>query len=89
MEFRWNDWNLEHAQKHGVEAEESEEVIERAKPPWPDPREENKWVVWGQTAVGRYVQVAYVIDADGTMYIIHARPLNEKEKSGFRRRARR
>ena len=36
MEFRWNDWNLDHATRHGVSTEESEWVAENARRPWPE-----------------------------------------------------
>ena len=29
MEFRWNDWSLEHVGRHGVTQEEAEEVVGR------------------------------------------------------------
>lgn len=32
MDFRWNDWNLEHVAVHGVEIEEAEHVVEHARP---------------------------------------------------------
>jgi hypothetical protein len=33
-------------------------------------------------------QVVYVIDPDGTVYVIHARPLTDREKRRYRRRKR-
>ncbi len=32
------------------------------------------------------VRVAFVIDADGTLFVIHAQPLTEKDKRIYRRR---
>jgi hypothetical protein len=29
---------------------------------------------------GRFIQVIYIVDPDGTLYIIHARPLTPNEK---------
>ncbi len=86
MEFRWNDWNLEHATTHGVTPEEAEDVVLTARPPFPESGGDGKFRVWGQTATGRHLQIVYVEDPEGTVYIIHARPLTEEENRRFRRR---
>ena len=44
--------------------------------------------MWGPTEAGRLLQVVFVIDPDDTFFLIHARPLTEKEKKRFRRRMR-
>ena len=87
MAFRWNNWNLYHATKHGVEPEEAEGVVRRARPPFPEYCGDERWVVWGQGEGGRFLQVVFLLDEDGTVYIIHARQLTEQEKRRFRRRA--
>jgi uncharacterized DUF497 family protein len=38
---------------------------------------------------GRFLQVIYVLDADDTVFIIHARSLTDREKKRYRRRKRR
>jgi uncharacterized DUF497 family protein len=88
MPFRWNDWNLEHATKHDVSPIEAEHVVRNAGPPYPRSEGDGKWGVWGRGFSGRFVQVIYLIDADGTLYIIHARPLIDREKRRYRRRRR-
>ena len=35
MEFRWNDWNIEHLAKHGVDLDEAELVVSQARSPYP------------------------------------------------------
>jgi hypothetical protein len=45
MEFRWNDWNIEHLAGHGVSADEAEMVIRGARSPFPRKIEEDKWLV--------------------------------------------
>jgi uncharacterized DUF497 family protein len=85
MDFRWNEWNLEHVAKHGVDPEETESVIRRARRPFPRKIEEDKWLVWGRGDGGRYLQVIFVSDDDKTVYVIHARPLTDQEKRRFRR----
>lgn len=88
MEFRWNDWNWNHVQEHGVTPDEAEGVVQRAKPPYPERRGDDKWLVHGSGHGGRFLQVIYIEDADGCIFIIHARPLNEKEKQRYKRRIR-
>jgi uncharacterized DUF497 family protein len=88
MEFRWNEWNIEHVQEHGVSPEEAEDVVRDAQPPYPEARGDDKWRVCGPGRGGRMVQVVFVTDEDGTTYIIHARPLTDREKHRYRRRQR-
>jgi uncharacterized protein len=87
MEFRWNEWNVEHIATHGVDPEEAEGVIRQAKQPFPIRYEQEKFLVWGRGRGGRFLQVVYLVDEDGTIYVIHSRPLTEREKHRFRRRA--
>ena len=86
MKFRWNDWNRDHIADHGVEPHEVEFVIRNACAPFPEERGDDKWRVWGQNAEGRFLQAVFVVDPDETIYVIHARPLTDKEKKRFRRK---
>ena len=88
LQFRWNDWNLEHATQHGVRPEEAEAVVETAQPPFPQQLGDDKLLVIGRGIVGRFVQVIYLLDEDGAVYIIHAMPLNDRQKKRLRRRLR-
>ena len=88
MDFRWNEWNRDHATKHGVAVEEAEAVVRTASPPYPESLGEGKWIVIGRGIGGRWAQVIYVIDEEGTFYIIHARALTDREKRRYRRRTR-
>ena len=47
--------------------------------------EDDKRLVWGRGRGGRLLQVIFVLDDDGTVFIIHARPLTQKEKQRYRR----
>jgi uncharacterized DUF497 family protein len=89
MGFRWNDWNVEHAARHGVSPEEAEMVVRGARSPFPRKMEEDKWLVWGRGHGGRYLQVVFVLDEDETVFVIHARPLTDPEKRRLRRRKKR
>ena len=82
MEFRWIEWNEDHVQQHGVSPEEAETVVERARTPFPRMIEDDKRLVWGG---GRLLQVIFLLDEDDTVFIIHARPLTQKEKQRDRR----
>ena len=88
MEFRWNEWNMEHATRHGVSVEEIEWLIETAEPPFPEYRGDGKWLVQGRGKSGRYVQAIYLVDDDGPIFVIHARTLDNQEIRRYRRRLR-
>ena len=88
MEFRWNLWNQEHVEKHGIRPEEAEDVVHGAKSPFPLIHGAEKYLVWGATEDGRLLQVVFVIDDDGAIFVIHARPLKDAEKRRYRRRRR-
>jgi uncharacterized DUF497 family protein len=89
MDFRWNEWNVEHIARHGVLPEEAEMAVRAARSPFPRKIEEDKWLVWGRGQGGRFLQVIFVLNEDRTAYVIHARPLDDREKRRFRRRQKR
>jgi uncharacterized DUF497 family protein len=62
--FSWNAANIVHIAKHGIAPEEAEEVILRAKPPWPEVRKDGRRRVWGRTNSGRLLQVIFIFPAD-------------------------
>jgi uncharacterized DUF497 family protein len=86
MDFRWNDWNLEHVGAHGVTPEEAEFIVAHAARPYPERIEEKKYLVLGLGWGGRFIQAVYLLDDEGTACIIHARPLTEAERRRLRRR---
>jgi uncharacterized DUF497 family protein len=86
MDFRWNEWNIEHIGLHGVTPDEAELVVRNAKRPYPRYRDDGKWLAWGRGRGGRLLQVVFVIDEHDSIFIIHARPLTEKEKKRYRKR---
>lgn len=88
MDFRWNDWNEEYIGMHDVSPEEAEQVVLRARSPFPLVEGDDKYLVWGATQSGRLLQVVFVIDPDDRLFVIHARELTEREKKRFRRRTR-
>lgn len=86
--FRWIDWNIDHLAKHGVDSDEAEMVVENALPPYPSRSGDGKWLVRGPGRGGRLMQVLFIREDDDTLFVIHARPLNEREKKQLRRRRR-
>ncbi len=89
MDFRWNEWNVEHIAKHGVWPEDAEAVVRSAARPYPRKIGDDKWLVTGQGQGGRFLRVIFVLDDDGAIYVIHARPLTDQEKRRLRRGRRR
>jgi uncharacterized DUF497 family protein len=85
MQFRWVRWNRDHVAEHGVDPEEAEMVLRRAEPPYPRKIQEDKWLVVGRGHGGRFLQVIYVVDADKTVFVIHVRPISERERRRLRR----
>ena len=83
MEFRWNEWNLDHATRHGVTPAEAESLVRRGPARHVG---DNEYRVQGRSAGGRLIQAVYVIDPECTIYVIHARPMTANEKRRRRRR---
>jgi uncharacterized DUF497 family protein len=86
IEFRWIPWNVDHIAEHAVEPEEAEMVVRGATPPFPQQIGEDKLLVIGRGRGGRFLQVIYILDPDAAVFVIHARPLTDREKKRYRRR---
>jgi hypothetical protein len=88
VRYRWNDWNQAHIADHRMLPADAEWVVNRAKAPYPQIIGLGKRLVIGQMRHGVYAQVIYVLDEDGTAYVLHCRPLTDSEKRRYRRRTR-
>jgi hypothetical protein len=90
MEFVWNDINLEHIATHGISSMDAEFLVENARSPYPEMIGLDKRLVVGKLSSGQYAQAIYVPSRSrpGAVYVMHARPLTDKEKRRFRRRIR-
>ena len=86
MQFRWIDWNLDHIAEHGVDREEAEMVVRNARRPFPRKIGDEKWIVIGRGRGGRFLQVIYLADPDKTIFVIHARPIDDREKRRLQRK---
>jgi len=62
--FMWNEANVEHIGGHGVTPEEAEYIVANASSPFPRRHEDEKWLVWGETADGRPLQVIFIFQPD-------------------------
>lgn len=71
-EFRWNAWNIDHIDGHGVTPEEAELVVRNAKRPYPRPHKKGTFLVIGRGFSNRKIQVIFALDPDKTAYVIHA-----------------
>jgi uncharacterized DUF497 family protein len=81
-DFRWRDWNRAKMAKHGVTPAEAERVVRNAKRPYPMRRHDDRWLVAGRCQGDRFIEVVYLIDPDGTLYIIHVMPLTTRRRRG-------
>ena len=63
MDFVWNTENIDHIARHGIQPDEAEYIVESAKPPYPQMIGQDKRLVVGRLADGRYVQVIYSYNA--------------------------
>jgi uncharacterized DUF497 family protein len=81
--FRWVQWNLDHATQHGVTVFECEQVVRSGNYRQSDG---GKFRAVGRGAGGRWLQVVFAITEDDEVFVIHARPLTDREKHHERRR---
>lgn len=61
MLFAWDEWNIDHIDRHAIRPREAEYVIRHARNPWPEQKGHHKLVVWGPTAGGRLIQVIFAL----------------------------
>jgi uncharacterized DUF497 family protein len=85
-ECRWNEWNRDKCEKHNVSPHEAEYVVNHPARGFPRKIGSRKRLAIGQAADGTYLQVIFIVDPEGTAFIIHSRPLIEAEKRALRRR---
>lgn len=89
-DFRWDQFNDDKIDKHGLSRDEVEFVVEHARKPYPEPLGNDAYRVIGPTRKGKVIQVLYSTEDDyETIYVYHARPRTEKERHRDRRNRRR
>ena len=86
--FRWNDWNLEHATKHGCTVPEIEAVVRReVRNRRMKSMDGDKHYVEGRGIGDRMIAVIFIFDRvkqaeEETIYVIHAMPLTTQRRRG-------
>jgi len=78
--FRWIEWNVEHATRHGCSIDEIESVMRSVARGFPRKLDKAKWLVIGRGQGGRVVKVIYLLDDDGAAFVIHAMPLTTRRR---------
>lgn len=78
-DFRWIDWNIDKVEKHGCTTHEAQQAVNRPARGFPR-RAGEKYKVQGRGQGGRWVQVVYLIDPDGVIFVIHAMPLTTRRR---------
>lgn len=78
--FRWIDWNVWKMAKHGVSPAEAESVVQNASRPYPRRVDRDGWLVVGRGQGDRFLEVAYSVDPDDTIFIFHAMPLSTRRR---------
>jgi hypothetical protein len=73
----WDDWNEPHVAEHNVVREEADYVVDHASGPFPRHHGDGKYLVRGQTADGRYLQVIFVYRPSNSVDI---RFLDERQR---------
>lgn len=57
--FAWNDWNSAHVTNYGSNAASAEYVVSHAEYPFPREIGDGKFLVWGRTATGDFLEVIF------------------------------
>ena len=84
LAFHWNEWNVEQATKQGCTLPEIESVVRNAGRGYPRYVGNGKWLVYGRGTSGRMTEDIFVLDADHTIYVIHAMPVTLRRRRGAR-----
>jgi hypothetical protein len=84
QEFRWIEWNIDSATKHGCTIAEIESIILNPGTGFPRKHRNNTWLVQGRGTGGRMVEVVYVMDDRTIAFVIHAIPLTLRRRRGGR-----
>lgn len=80
MQFRWIEWNIDHASRHGCLISEIESIIAHPQRGFPRKCGSGKLMTIGRGRGGRMVEVVYTLDDDGTAFVIHAMPLTVRRR---------
>ena len=82
--FDWDDWNVNHVARHGLEPHEVEAVcrsdifVRRGR--------EGCYLIYGRTSAGRYLTVVLRSRGQGVGRVITARDMTDNERRLYHRR---
>jgi len=82
--FEWDERNLEHIARHGVDPDEAEAVLDNN--PLTLRTADNTYLTYAQTDEGRYLLVVFIRKPGPLIRVITARDLKDSEKRRYRRR---
>jgi hypothetical protein len=85
--FDWDEANLDHIGRHGVEPGEAEEALSdprRRSEGAYNSRGERRWAMLGATELGRILFVVFARKARGDR-VVTARPATDRERRRYRR----
>lgn len=82
--IEWDEWNIEHIEKHVVTPQEVEEACYNQ--PINRRTRDNFYLIYGQTDAGRYLFVVVRYKGEGIVYVITARPMTKGEQRYYRKR---
>jgi hypothetical protein len=78
--FRWNEWNRDHATRHGCTIEEIQWVVRNAGRGFPRYIGDDKYEVEGRGIGGRMVRVIFIRSPRPVVYVIHAMLLTTRRR---------
>ena len=81
----WDDWNVQHIARHGVEVYEVEEAIENIRY---SRRSREYIMVLAQTYSGRHLTIIIDHEGRGYWYTVSVRDMTTAERQLFRRASR-
>jgi hypothetical protein len=84
VEFRWNRHNLDLLSKYRITRLEAELVVRYASAYFPRQTGKGKWYLVGKGVKRRLIEMAFVLDPDNTIYVIHALPVGGKQRRWIR-----
>ena len=84
VDFEWDEDNIEHIARHGVNPEEVEEACYNR--PYILKGRHGSYLIYGQTDDGRYVIVVARYKGRGIIRVITARDMNDTERRLCRER---
>jgi uncharacterized DUF497 family protein len=82
-EIAWDDWNEEHIARHGVRADEVEDVV-RSPSTYAERRRNGTYGLLGRTSAGRALLVILAPRGGGVFYVVTSRDATAAERRRFR-----